>query len=359
MLKGKRMPSSVCIDVDLTLIDKEGKLLPGAAEALKRLRAAGLSLTLWSMGGVAYAKDVAARHGIEGYFDGFAAKPDAVIDDDLESFVPQLRFQMRQDTNWSELVERVLSGFANMDGHPEDRARLLSNIEKCQKEFSQIQQAELRVAPADRILPVPELGLPLHPIPFFGHPFGAEILTMGLNPSWTEFDSERSWPGELDVKGLLSRLFDYFYANPHEWFSAFDKALLFLERSYLRNAAHVDLFPYPTKWLKEMGDSARARFGEILVAHSTNHLTQTLGLCRNAKLIMIRDYPLSRVAEGVHSTFDMITRCCPAIRSQVRNNGSSPPILRLPAGHNLSDAIYDRRRELIGFLSEASPLHFA
>lgn len=334
-------------------------MLPGATEALKRFRAAGLSLTLWSMGGVAYAKDIAARHSIEGYFDGFAAKPDAVIDDDLESFLPQLRFQMRQDTNWSVLAERVLTGLVNLDGHPGDRTRLLSNIEKSQREFRQIQQAELRIPPAERILPASELGLPLHPIPFFGHPFGAEILTMGLNPSWTEFDTKRKWQSELDVKGLLSRLFNYFHADPHEWFSAFDKALLFLESSYLRNAAHVDLFPYPTKWLKEMGDSARVRFGEILLAHSAHHLSQTLGLCRGVKLIMVRDYPLSRVAEGVHSTFDMIMRCCPGIRSQVKDNGSFPPILRLPAGHNLSDEIYNRRRELIDFLSEASPLDFA
>ena len=56
---------NVCIDVDLTLIDEDGELLPGAIEALNKLRAVPCELTLWSACGAEYAKSVAARHKLE------------------------------------------------------------------------------------------------------------------------------------------------------------------------------------------------------------------------------------------------------------------------------------------------------
>ena len=53
---------NVCIDVDLTLIDEQGELLPGAIEALTKLREVPCELTLWSAAGAGYAKSVAAKY---------------------------------------------------------------------------------------------------------------------------------------------------------------------------------------------------------------------------------------------------------------------------------------------------------
>jgi hypothetical protein len=52
---------NVCIDVDLTVIDEEGELLPGAIEAFTELRDVPCELTLWSAAGAEYAKSVTGK----------------------------------------------------------------------------------------------------------------------------------------------------------------------------------------------------------------------------------------------------------------------------------------------------------
>jgi len=54
--------ANVFIDVDLTLVDAQSRLLEGAREALHRLRDEGCHLFLWSSVGVDYARKVAALH---------------------------------------------------------------------------------------------------------------------------------------------------------------------------------------------------------------------------------------------------------------------------------------------------------
>ena len=73
--------ANIFVDVDLTLINANGKMLAGAAEALARLRDKGCHLFLWSTNGSEYAKKVASLHGLTDLFEGFAAKPDIIIDD--------------------------------------------------------------------------------------------------------------------------------------------------------------------------------------------------------------------------------------------------------------------------------------
>ena len=69
------------MDVDLTLIDADGKLLAGAPEALIKLKDKGCHLFLWSTNGMDYAKKVAGLYHLTDLFEGFAAKPDIIIDD--------------------------------------------------------------------------------------------------------------------------------------------------------------------------------------------------------------------------------------------------------------------------------------
>lgn len=98
---------NVCIDVDLTLIDEEGELLPGAIEALTKLREVPCELTLWSAAGAEYAKSVAARHKLGKFFEGFAGKPDLAIDDDPQSLVIRKTIVRKPQDHWSEIQQQA------------------------------------------------------------------------------------------------------------------------------------------------------------------------------------------------------------------------------------------------------------
>jgi phosphoglycolate phosphatase-like HAD superfamily hydrolase len=100
---------NVCIDVDLTLIDEQGELLPGAIEALEKLRKAPCELTLWSAAGAEYAKAVAARLKVEKYFQGFGGKPDIAIDDDPKSLVLRKLIVKKPEDQWSEIHDQTIA----------------------------------------------------------------------------------------------------------------------------------------------------------------------------------------------------------------------------------------------------------
>jgi hypothetical protein len=78
------MATRICIDVDRTLLNENEELLPGAREGLKVLNEKGYQLTLWSCGGEDRARAVAQIHNLRCFFQGYATKPDLVIDDDAE-----------------------------------------------------------------------------------------------------------------------------------------------------------------------------------------------------------------------------------------------------------------------------------
>ena len=99
---------NVCIDVDLTLIDEQGELLPGAIEALEKIRKAPCELTLWSAAGAEYAKAVAARHKIEHFFQGIAGKPDIAIDDDPQSLVLRKMIVRKPEDHWHEIQQQTI-----------------------------------------------------------------------------------------------------------------------------------------------------------------------------------------------------------------------------------------------------------
>ncbi len=103
------MATSISIDVDLTLINANGELLPGVVEGLKVLKDKGYLLTLWSYGGEEYARSVAKKHKLESFFEGYTTKPDLVIDDDAEA-LSRLPVVDALDTSgntrhWSQLAK--------------------------------------------------------------------------------------------------------------------------------------------------------------------------------------------------------------------------------------------------------------
>jgi hypothetical protein len=78
------MATRISIDVDLTIVDENEELLPGVIEGLKTLKDNGFMLTLWSHGGEDRARMIARKHNLCCFFDGYATKPDLLVDDDTE-----------------------------------------------------------------------------------------------------------------------------------------------------------------------------------------------------------------------------------------------------------------------------------
>ena len=99
--------ANVFVDVDLTLIDANGKLLAGATEALTRLKAEGCHLFLWSTNGADYARKVATLHGLTELFEGFVAKPDIIIDDMPGTVLNPFVFEVNAESSWPALAEKI------------------------------------------------------------------------------------------------------------------------------------------------------------------------------------------------------------------------------------------------------------
>jgi hypothetical protein len=101
--------ANIFIDVDLTLVDAEGRLLDGAREALERFVDKGCHLFLWSSVGVGYAKKVAALHNLTGFFEGFTSKPDIIIDDMPSTAQTPFVFNVHDEASWPAMAEWIIA----------------------------------------------------------------------------------------------------------------------------------------------------------------------------------------------------------------------------------------------------------
>jgi hypothetical protein len=101
--------ANIFIDVDLTLVDADGNLLVGAREALERFVNKGCHLFLWSSVGVEYARKVAALHKLTDLFEGFASKPDIIIDDMPSTAQTSFVFNVHDEASWSAMAERIIA----------------------------------------------------------------------------------------------------------------------------------------------------------------------------------------------------------------------------------------------------------
>ena len=99
--------ANIFVDVDLTLVDANGKLLDGARDGLQRLHDSGCHLFLWSTCGPDYCRKVAALHKLTDLFEGFTAKPDIVIDDMPSTCSGAFAYGVGQDS-WPELAQRII-----------------------------------------------------------------------------------------------------------------------------------------------------------------------------------------------------------------------------------------------------------
>ena len=101
--------ANIFVDVDLTLVDANGNLLEGAKEALVKMKDRGCHLFLWSSVGAEYAKKIAARYQLTDLFEGFAAKPDIIIDDMPKTAVAPFVFNVHEELSWVSMADRILA----------------------------------------------------------------------------------------------------------------------------------------------------------------------------------------------------------------------------------------------------------
>ena len=100
--------ANVFVDVDLTLVDANQKLLPGATEALAKLREKGCHLFLWSTNGADYARKIASLYHLTEMFEGFSAKPDIIIDDMPSTAQAPFAYNVHDEKSWPALAERII-----------------------------------------------------------------------------------------------------------------------------------------------------------------------------------------------------------------------------------------------------------
>ncbi len=100
--------ANVFVDVDLTLTDGSGRLLPGAREALEALKRAGCHLFLWSSVGTEYCRKVAESHHLTELFEGFTAKPDIAIDDMPSTCAPPFVYNVQREAPWPVLAQHII-----------------------------------------------------------------------------------------------------------------------------------------------------------------------------------------------------------------------------------------------------------
>ena len=100
--------ANIFIDVDLTLVDANKNLLPGAKEGLGKLRERGCHLFLWSTNGMEYARKIADLHKLADYFEGFVSKPDIIIDDMPGTVLNPFVFDVNSEASWPAMADRIL-----------------------------------------------------------------------------------------------------------------------------------------------------------------------------------------------------------------------------------------------------------
>jgi hypothetical protein len=345
------MPTRISVDLDLTLIDEEERLLPGVTNALAKLKSCGCKLTLWSATGAERAKSLAHEKGIHQFFDSFEAKPDVIVDDDPESVRPHLQFQFDRQRGWAATAEVIVNQLLALSGQPGDRNELVALVGEHLEEFSAYANSH------DYGTLFPK-HLPLNPLPFFGNPLQAEVLTFALNPARTEFSPDRNWLGGMQPTDLVLRLLSYFRSGSpkfHPFFRDIEKALLFLECSYERNAAHLDLFPHPTWFPRELQDEQKCKLASLILANEEK-FRRLLQFCRLVKLVIVIDLTMCWTTEqggdqqlGVSQT---LQRWLPNLSTGM------PSVIYVHQRRELMDYLFTNRHELRRHIRTADCLRF-
>ena len=199
----------------------------------------------------------------------------------------------------------------------------------------------------------------LYPIPFFGDIRCAEVLTLALNPAWTEFNTPRQWLGNFDSPALTTRLIHYFdlpQPEPHPWFDRLEKALLYIGCSYRQDAAHVDLLSFPTLFLNSLPPGGRTDFANLVMQHGPR-LRSVLALAARAKLFLIVDFQFNG-GDGQHFGVRNIfsERVC-NFPEGANSQGSGSQVISSGNPELLAESVFRERFLLRNFLQRYSSCH--
>lgn len=130
-----------------------------------------------------------------------------------------------------------------------------------------------------------------YPIPFFGDVLNAKVITIGANPSHSEFSNERNWPNRIDSHYLLDRLQKYFtYDNvkPHKWFNPFINSIFNLGVSYENgSAAHMDFSFRATQPLSKFSTNKDLELIEKMISEDLEWFLKILKSLDNSKLLLL------------------------------------------------------------------------
>ncbi len=223
------MSLNISIDVDGTILDANEKLLPHVRESLQLLKDAGHCLQLWSAGGADYAYKHALKNQLTDLFESYAKKSDVAIDDLPETAHPLTAVQVDHNHTLDQAVKKVLGIEQNVDAALTLSSALVNFVQQLQTEENHIREQYGAIL---------RRNIPLHPIPFFGVIENARVVTVGLNPSTTEFTEAGRWPQILTPCELAQRLVRYFRdpeIPPHYWFAELQWSLEF-------STAHIILW---------------------------------------------------------------------------------------------------------------------
>lgn len=111
--------NAIAVDVDGTLC-QHGVLNGAVVEFVKRQRARGLSVMLWSARGESYARSMAERFGVAALFNHIVSKPGYVVDDLGWSWIRHTKvisnFSGSADVPTAEAVAATCSAWFEVPG---------------------------------------------------------------------------------------------------------------------------------------------------------------------------------------------------------------------------------------------------
>lgn len=110
---------TVYVDVDLTLIDIDGKLLPHVEEMLPKLLLR-YTLICWSAGGAEYAESILKRYDLKKYFTYVLDKPDIIIDDSPQGLLNSSNLVLiEKRDDWKRVWDKIFHKDTSLSEVPE------------------------------------------------------------------------------------------------------------------------------------------------------------------------------------------------------------------------------------------------
>ena len=174
------------------------------------------------------------------------------------------------------------------------------------------------------------------PIPFFGNPANALVATVGVNPSSSEFSTDRNWAEVETIKDWKLRLRNYFDPTlpPHQWFCSWRIGLKLLGISYeAGTAAHFDVSYRPTKAMLKNRRTNPKEFRHM-VERDVAQFFRLLPLCPKLRLLLVFG-PIVRANGSIESLAQFLRNNAPQNGFKASQDGGSWSFKHLDTGKSI------------------------